>query len=466
VLDRKGVILYVNKILAKTDDLLSAEVIGKPMCDLFPMKKDDHLSIQTLKTGMPILKKTVIYYTNKKKLVNSLCSSFPLYSEDKIEGVIHFSLNLQISQALLLRHNGPKFKNANQYLTIPQQYTFDSIVGNSTTLNNAIIYAKANSMTDFPVLIWAETGCGKELFAQAIHYDSHRANRPFIPINCAAIPENLLETTLFGTEKGAFTGAIENAGLIEKAEGGTLLLDELNSMSLEMQAKLLRVIQEKKIMRIGAHEEKPFNVKFISTCNIPLAQALEEKQLRIDLFYRLAVVVIEIPSLRERKSDIPLLCDYFLNKWALHPTQNNIKISDEVFFIFENYQWPGNVRELEHTIQSSLTALGSDTIIHKYHLSSHFMRNYERSINKQKYADKPIPYSEYETVPNMFEKIDSFDQKKLCLKSAVNDFEKKHIEKALKIAGYNISKAGRLLNLSSQALRYKIKKLNIMVINE
>lgn len=470
ILDGEGLVLYVNKILARTDELLNVDVIRKPLDSFYPMEKNDHLSIQAMNSGKPVLKKTVIYYTNKNKLVNSLVSSFPLSSKGKVEGAIHFSLNLQISQNLFSRYTGPKqrFAGADHHLAKPLKYTFASIIGNTEELSNAVTYAKANCYTDFPALIWAETGCGKELFAQAIHYESPRANKPFIPINCAAIPENLLETTLFGTAKGAFTGAVDKAGLIEIAEGGTLLLDELNSMSLEMQAKLLRVIQEKRIRRVGAHEEKSFDVKFISTCNISPRQALDENRIRIDLFYRLAVVVIEIPKLKERKPDIPLLCEHFLAKWALNelPGDERIKVSDEVYSIFEKYDWPGNVRELEHTLKACLTALGTEKTIYKDHLSPYFIANYEKQYVQANHSEPLIHEYSAKTYHYDEEQAEWPNQNKLCLASEVKAFEKKHIERALKRAGYNISKAGRLLDLSPQSLRYKINKLNIQVINE
>ncbi|SDP38898.1 sigma-54 interaction domain-containing protein [Desulforhopalus singaporensis] len=470
ILDKEGLILYVNKILSRTDDLLDLDVIGKPMTSFYAIQESDHLSIQAIKTGKPILKKTVIYYTIKKKLVNSLCSSFPLISKGKIDGVIHFSLNLQVSQNLFASYPAPKKKVplVSSRYAVPRKYTFDSIIGKDTVLNDAIDYARANSRTDFPALIWAETGCGKELFAQAIHYESTRAGKPFIPINCAAIPENLLETTLFGTAKGAFTGAIDKSGLIEKAEGGTLLLDELNSMSLDMQAKLLRVVQEKKIRRVGAHREKPFDVKFISTCNIPPSRALEENKIRLDLFYRLAVVVIEIPTLKSRKSDIALLCSHFLEKWTqskLH-VADQITISDEVYAIFNKYHWPGNVRELEHTLASTLTSLGTEKTIYKHHLSSYFIDNYEKTIEDRMRGEKLSSHHHPFHHPGYMDQADMSGHDKICLKTAVDMFEKKHIEQALTRAGYNISKAGRLLNLSSQSLRYKINKLNIQLIND
>lgn len=476
VLNKEGIVLYINRILTRTDDLQDVDILGKKMVDFYPHDADEHLSIKVIQTGKPIIKKTIIYYTNENKLVNSLCSGFPLYSKGKVEGVIHFALNLQTSQKLLEQYatedDHISFKNYHPKKS--EIYTFDSIIGNSQVLKNAITYAKANSQTDFPALIWAETGCGKELFAQSMHYASPRANKPFIPINCAAIPDNLLETTLFGTSKGAFTGAIEKAGLLEKAEGGTLLLDELNSMSLELQAKLLRVIQEKKVRRVGAHQEILIDVKFISTCNISPSQALEKNAIRLDLFYRLAVVVIEIPPLQQRKSDIPILCNHFLSKWAGRSSPKYIRVSDEVYSIFENYQWPGNVRELEHTLKSCLTVIEHETTIYARHLSPYFMSNYRSFADGSSTSSSPLTgmTPQYSSGTSEQSNNDLHDTnlagftnlKNFCLNTAVDQFEMHYIKNALKKAGYNISKAGRLLNLSPQTLRYKINKLGIEMV--
>lgn len=474
ILDKEGTVLYINRLLVRTDDLQDADILGKKMVDFYPMDKGRHISIQTIRSGEPIIKRTILYYSHKNKLVNSLCSTFPLYSEGKVEGVIHFSLNLQISQHLLEQHECKETLQLDE--SRPEQtkhYTFESLIGESPPFKNAVTYAKSNSRTDFSALIWAETGCGKELFAQSIHNASARRKKPFIPINCAAIPDNLLEATLFGTSKGAFTGAIDKAGLLEIAEGGTLLLDELNSMSLELQAKLLRVIQEKKIRRVGALREIPIDVKFISTCNIPPSRALEKNRIRLDLFYRLAVVVIEIPPLRQRKSDIPLLYRYFLDKWAAEARQPAVDVSDAVDELFRRYPWPGNVRELEHTLKSCISVLYGENTIRRHHLSSYFLENYQRLINGENGQSHSFQNGGFEksAIPRMSVSNSSHSeslplpplQEKFCLNRAINRIEVIYLEKALVKAGYNISKAGRFLNLSPQAMRYKIKKLGIHI---
>lgn len=472
IMDKEGTVLYLNRLLIRTDDLEDADILGKKMVDFYPMEKERHVSIQTIKSGKPIIKKTILYYSHKNKLVNSLCSTFPLYSQGDVEGVIHFSLNLQISQQLIEQHECQETRQLDKRrLKEKGSYTFESLVGESPQFKNAVTYAKSNSQTDFSALIWAETGCGKELFAQSMHHASARGKNVFIPINCAAIPDNLLEATLFGTSKGAFTGAIEKAGLLENAQGGTLLLDELNSMSLELQAKLLRVIQEKKIRRVGALREIPIDVKFISTCNIPPSLAVENNKIRMDLFYRLAVVVIEIPPLRQRKSDIPLLCRYFLDQWSAQSKQPTVDISDAVHEMFNRYPWPGNVRELEHTLKSSLSILHGENTIRRHHLSSYFVDNFQRIASGYDNQNQAFQSAIANASPSSLTPVSNvihpedlpplLDQEKIGLNSTIQRIETMYVNSALVKAGFNISKAGRFLNLSPQSMRYKIKKLGI-----
>ena len=474
VIDRNGLVRYINRLLIRTDDLQDETVLGRKMVNFYPMERDRHISIQTLKTGQPQIKKTIVYYTRKKKLVNSLCSTFPLISKETVEGVIHFSLNLQTSQALLAQYQtGAPEKPARPPEEKP--YTFDALIGRDPRFQHAVNQARSASHALFNVFIWAETGCGKELFAQAIHQASPRASHAFIPVNCAAIPDNLLETTLFGTARGAFTGAVDKAGLLEEAQGGTLLLDELNSMSLELQAKLLRVVQEKKVRRVGALKEIPVDVNFISTCNIPPSQAMDRRKIRADLFYRLAVVVLEIPPLRQRRSDIPLLCGHFLEKLPFPaPSANKpgpVTLSPRVVDIFNHYPWPGNVRELEHTLKAAAAILGRPGMITPNHLSDYFMNNVKKFADAKKNLSlsETGPGFSPDNTPAMLSELPDpgmAESGTIDLAGTLTSLETLYIQKALTRAGYNISKAGRFLCLSPQALRYKIQKLGIQIPKE
>ena len=237
--------------------------------------------------------------------------------------------------------------------TLTAKYHFQDITHVSTAMHDIIMHCKQAAKSDSSVMIYGETGTGKELIAQSLHNASKRANGPFLAINCAALPEPLLESLLFGTERGSYTGAESRAGLFEQANHGTLLLDELNSMNISVQSKLLRVLQEDYLRRVGGSRDIPVDVRIIATVNEPPMELIEKGLLRRDLYYRLNVVNITIPPLRERPDDIPILCEYFLEK-------HNRKYGKEVWMLSEgalnrlkDYSYPGNVRELENRIMSA-----------------------------------------------------------------------------------------------------------------
>ena len=238
------------------------------------------------------------------------------------------------------------------------------VVGRSEAMQRVFKLIGQLAGSDATALITGESGTGKELVARAIYYNSQRAEKPFIAINCAAIPENLLESELFGHEKGAFTGAnTQRIGKFEQCNGGTIFLDEIGDMSLPTQTKILRVLQNGAFERVGGNSPVKVNVRVIAATNKPLEQAVAAREFREDLFYRLNVVRIQIPALRERRDDIRLLVNYFLRKFAQSQKQTPKSISSEVIAIFENYHWPGNVRELENVIQRSMVVAKGDAIL-------------------------------------------------------------------------------------------------------
>jgi len=237
----------------------------------------------------------------------------------------------------------------------PETAPPDAIIGRSEAMQEVYKAIGRVAPTDATVLVRGESGTGKELVARAIYQHSLRADKPFLVINCVAIPETLLESELFGYEKGAFTGAIaRRVGKIEQAHDGTVFLDEIGDMPLSIQAKILRLLQEKSIERLGGHETIPVDVRIIAATNRDLETALAEGRLREDLYYRLKVVTIELPQLRERKGDAALLCDYFLARFSREMSVDNPGISEEAKKLVESRPWPGNVRELANTLQKAL----------------------------------------------------------------------------------------------------------------
>ena len=314
------------------------------------------------------------------------------------------------------------------------------IVGKSSAMLEVYSLIKKVAPTDFSVLITGESGSGKELCARAIHHLSRRKDKPFISVACSAIPETLLESELFGYEKGAFTGAEKSRpGKFELANSGTIFLDEIGDMPLFTQAKILRVLQEKEVERLGSEKPVKVDVRIISATNVDLTQAVKEGKFREDLYYRLNVFHIHLPPLRERREDIPLLVLHFLNKYARE--ENKIKaISIEALEKLINYNWPGNVRELENVIQRAIILAQKD-ILEADHIQGlkEEVGSYRKSI---KFRKKVLPLN-------------------TAISQAVEEIEKELIMKALQEAKFNKSKAAELLKISRKSLHNKLKKYNI-----
>jgi len=320
------------------------------------------------------------------------------------------------------------------HINIPQ------IIGTSPAINRVYELISKVSNSNSTILILGESGTGKELVAKTIHYKSSRADKPFIPVNCGAIPTELLESELFGHEKGAFTGAIATRiGRFELADGGTILLDEIGEMPAILQVKLLRVLQERSFERIGGVKTVNTDVRIMAATNQDLEGAVKEGRFREDLFYRLNVIPIKMPPLRERLDDIPLLCDYFIEKHADRFGRSPIKITDEALKIFTEYNWPGNVREMENTIER-LLVLKDDDVVSPYDLS-------ERMTGRR------IP-----EIPAIEDDINPFIGG-IDLNAAVEEYEKRLIIHALELNNKVKSQAAKYLNINRTTLIEKMKRL-------
>jgi len=322
------------------------------------------------------------------------------------------------------------------------KYTFDSLIGNSEVISKVKRIAQRAANTDSNVLITGESGTGKEVFVHAIHNASLRRNKPFIKINCAAIPSELLESELFGYEEGAFTGAKRGGkrGKVQMADGGTLLLDEIGDMPLDMQAKLLRVLQEKEVERIGGEGTVKVDVRIMASTNKNLYQMVQNKEFRQDLYYRLNVMNIMLPSLRERSEDIvPLskeLCYIIANRLGI----NVNGFSDEVLNIFLQYDWPGNIRELENVIERAINLLDYDSIIKEVHLPEHMQGQRKKLIYPTEKLTNIASYN---------------------IKRRVEELEKELIESCLNDVDFNKNKAAKILNISRVSLYKKIEQYKI-----
>ena len=313
VIDKDRKTIIYNEAMADLEGLEIYQVIDKDILDIFPsLNENTSTLIKVIHSGEPILNATQTYFNYRGHSITTISSTMPLYYGDEIVGAMEIAQDVtnlrKLSDQLLelqqeLKETRRDSKKAPQI----KKYTFGNIIGNNKSLVMAKEVGERASETPSSVLIHGETGTGKEMFAQSIHNHGIRRNNTFIAQNCAAIPDSLLEGILFGTEKGGFTGAIEREGIFEQANGGTLLLDEINSMSLPLQAKLLRVLQEGYIRRIGGLRDIPIDVRIIATTNEDPKLGIETGSIRRDLYYRLSVINIHIPPLRERIDDLDLI---------------------------------------------------------------------------------------------------------------------------------------------------------------
>jgi two-component system response regulator PilR (NtrC family) len=318
---------------------------------------------------------------------------------------------------------------------LQREYDFTNIVGKSPQMEQVFEMIQTVAQTDSTVLITGVSGTGKELVARAVHHNSKRRGKPFIAVNCGAISENLIESELFGHKKGAFTGAIaDKEGYIKAADGGTLFLDEVSEMPLQLQVKLLRVIQEKECTPVGTSHPFPVNIRFLASTNRNLMEEIGKGTFREDLFYRLNVVELNLPSLKHRRDDIPLLVDHFINKYRLQMSKNIRGIEPNALRAIMNYEWRGEVRELENAIERAVI----------------FARNEQLSL-----TDLPDSLRSMKEIP-LPEKIGSLDE-------FMRRIEKEYIIRALEGAKFDKEKAATALDLGLSTLYRKIKDLNIEI---
>jgi two-component system, NtrC family, response regulator AtoC len=317
---------------------------------------------------------------------------------------------------------------------VKERYSFQNIIGKGQVIQNIFVLIERIADTNATVLIQGESGTGKELVARALHYSSNRKNNPFIQVNCAALPESLLESELFGHEKGAFTGAIaQRQGRFELANGGTIFLDEIGEISPQVQVKLLRVIQERSFERIGGQQTINIDVRVVAATNKDLAVEMREGRFREDLFYRLNVIPLHMPSLRERKEDIPLLIEHFLKKYD--PKGRISSVHPAALKLLVDYYWPGNVRELENTMERLAIVTPGATI---------------------EESDIPAEFRHSRVLPGPEVRF-MMPESGLDLEQV----EKAFITQALELAQGNKSKAAKLLGLTRHTLLYRIEKHNL-----
>ncbi len=445
IIDASGQIVYYNSAAKRLDEIDVEKAIGRHILEVYPsLTFETSTLLRVIKNGKPIYNVEQNFVNYKGDKISTVNSSIPIVYNNRIVGALEVSRDItevrELSEKIVnlqrqLYEKGSGNAGEKKAKT-NAKYTFLDIIGHSKEMLKLKTLGTKAAMSDSPVLVSGSTGTGKELFVQSIHNSSNRKNKPFIAQNCAALPANLLESILFGSVKGSFTGAENRPGLFELANGGTLFLDEINSMPLELQPKLLRVLQDGCIRRVGSGSTVEVDVRIISAINEDINTVLSTNQMRHDLFYRLNVIALAIPDLSNRREDIPLLVDFFIKKYNEKCKKFFNGISREVFDIFMEYSWPGNVRELQHTIESAISLYDGD-IIREEHLPFQF-KNFQ---------------------PNKYFTIDTSTLQPLNV--AVEKVEREIIVSALEQTNYNLSKAAQIINVPRQTLQYKIKKLDI-----
>lgn len=453
VINCEGITIYYNQTAAEVEGLLASEVVGKHVLQVYPSLTLETSSLmEVLATGRPVLDQQQTIVSRTGRIITIHYSTFPLYREGILVGACDLSRDItkikEMSdrvmdlQAVLLDKKSNSLRKTKKTEVSFAKYTFNDIIGSHDLIVKLKVLSQRVASTSSPVLVIGETGAGKELVVQSIHNASSRKEGPFVAQNCAAFPATLLESILFGTVKGSFTGAEDRPGLFELADRGTLFLDEINSMPLELQSKLLRVLQDGTLRRLGDNKLREVDARIIACTNVDPQEAVRKKELRVDLYYRLNVVALQVPSLRERKSDITALVDHFIMMYNAKLGRSVQKISWEVNQAFMKYSWPGNVRELQHAIEHAMN-IASGTIIEMEHIPEH-LRDHSEEEN-------------CEAVCQLHGK---------SLPEILGNVERSTLLQALEKSKGNISKAALSLGIPRQTIQYKLKIYGLLTKNK
>jgi len=431
VIDTEGIVFVWNRSCENLYDIKRKDIVGKNISEYFP----NAMGLKVLGTKKPV--KNALHRPRKDSYV--IINAFPIYIEGEFTGVV--TTDRDVTEINNLANDLDK---ANEAIAMLESQikeisgdNFKNIIGNSIKINDCIKVAKQIAKTETSILVTGESGTGKELFARAIHDYSGRKGM-FVPVNCSSIPSELFESEMFGYVEGAFTGARKKgkAGLFELANGGTIFLDEIGEMPLQMQSKLLRVLQERRLRRIGDEKSIPIDIRVISATNKNLADMVDEKTFRDDLYYRLQVVNIELPPLRERQNDIILLARHFLNEMAEKNNRRIPELDRDVLEALRTYPWKGNIRELKNVIEYIVVVCGEDGLATLDTLPANMTTEKTKIGLDVEYIDTD-------------------------LNKAVQNLEINRISTVLKECGGNRKKAAQMLNIPRTTLYYKMDQYKI-----
>ena len=446
IYDKNACAVYFNRASRSISHIPSGvSVEGRHLLDLYNLDETISTTMTALQTKAPVIDRVDSFRANDFSTapIASANTSYPIFREGELLGAVVFEQTAEI-----VERNMKKMEATGKALSAFSQrppkisfsgYTFDNVIGSCPKLREAVELARRVAPQDSPVLLVGETGTGKEIFAQSIHRSSRRRGGKFLAINCAAVPETLIESLLFGTKRGSFTGSEDKAGYLEEAAGGTLFLDELNSMSLAMQSKILRVLQEKTFRRVGGSQDLRLDVRVISSCNEDPFKAVAENTFRQDLFYRLSTVMIELPPLREHLEDLKELIRYHLEATAYQFVHAVTRIDPEVIAVLRAYHWPGNVRELFHVLDYAQNVTDSQ-VMEVRHLPPYLLKHRSEPA-------APLP---------------AIDFSRETLQGLMDGYERQVIAQALDHCGYNISRTAQTLGILRQSLQYRIRKYGLI----
>ena len=447
IYDRSGYFLHANPASEKLEYFKAEDFRGKHLLDLYDLKEEFSTVLTVLRTQKPIINRCDRFKMTTGKTLTTINSGYPLVIDGNIYGAVVFESDLSVLKQIKNRSfNFEAYLEDQQSKYKELLYTFDDIIHQSECMGDIIHFAKKVSLTDSSILIAGATGTGKELIAQGIHSFGHRRYKPFIAINCSAIPYNLFESTFFGTEKGAFTGSVAKQGLFEMANGGTLFLDEVNSILPEVQAKLLRVLQEKRFQRIGGSQEIRCDVRIIAAVNEDVSALIQEQKMRKDFYYRISTIKIEVPSLLERKEDIPILAQHFLDELCKNYVRQRAIFAENVMDMFMQFDWPGNVRELQHVVEYAFNHVSEDTTLVVFDNLPNYLQSFKSVMHREN--GRNAPENLRATGIGVFEE-------------QMEQAEKEIIRNALAQYKGNITHSAKALGMSRQNLQYRIKKLDI-----
>ena len=441
IVDATGKTILYNEKMAGLEMTNREDILGKPFREVFSsIPPQESTLYRALKENQATINKQQTYRNRYGKEITTVNSTIPVEEDGQVIAAIEVSRDITEIKSLsntildLQKETLPVQKPKKPQI---KRYQFDDIIGENKTFKEVVNLGKKAARTDASVFIYGETGTGKELFAQSIHFAGARRDNPFLAQNCAALPESLLEGILFGTEKGGFTGAVDRPGLFEQASGGTLLLDEISAMPYELQSKLLRVLQEDYIRRVGGSRDIPVDVRIIATVNEPPQELIEKGLLRKDLYYRLNVVNITIPPLRERLDDLPFLCDAFLEKHNKKYGKEVWMLSEGALKMLRNCTYPGNVRELENIIMSAVSLADREHVLTEKQLH--------------------LPDVELEKKGSAA----GYDPSAQSLDEYLRICEEQILRRCMAENEGNISAAARQLGIKRQTLQHKLKKYKI-----